>query len=137
MIDAEFADIPEKYKNIIPQTDHVLYAQPTPECTTGTRGRVAVMEAIKVDDEIEQLILEGADDAPIIEVARKNGYITMKEDAVMKALEHSIPFEETSALGGILLTADEPEPEPEGSTGASTVPPTVDNPEPEPPEVSV
>jgi hypothetical protein len=35
----------------------------------------------------------------------------MKEDAIMKALEHMIPFEEVSTLGGDMLISDEAEKE--------------------------
>jgi hypothetical protein len=35
----------------------------------------------------------------------------MKEDAIIKALEHSVPFEEVSTLGGDLLVSDEAEKE--------------------------
>jgi type IV pilus assembly protein PilB len=113
MIDVEFNNIPDNFKSIIPKADYVLYAEPTAECTSGTRGRVAVMEAIRINDQIEHLILGGADDARILEEARKIGYITMKEDAIIKALEHTIPFEEISTLGGALLASDEAEEEAE------------------------
>jgi type IV pilus assembly protein PilB len=109
MIDVEFNNIPDNFKSIIPKADYVLYAEPTAECTSGTRGRVAVMEAIRINDQIEHLILGGADDARILEEARKIGYITMKEEA----LEHTIPFEEISTLGGALLASDEAEEEAE------------------------
>ncbi len=111
MIDDEFIDLPQAYKGIIPQTDHVLFAEPTPECSSGTKGRVAVMEAITVNDEIEKLILESANEDAILKVARKNGFISMKEDAIIKALNHMIPFEEVSTLGGSMLMSDEAEKE--------------------------
>jgi hypothetical protein len=111
MIDEEFSGLPEKYHRVIPQSDYVLYAEPTPECSSGTKGRVAVMEAIPVDDEIERLILQGANEEDIYKVARKNGFISMKEDAIIKALEHTIPFEEISTLGGALLISEEAEEE--------------------------
>jgi hypothetical protein len=34
------------------------------------------------------------------EVARKKGFISMYEDALIKALRHEIPFEEVNGLGG-------------------------------------
>lgn len=111
MMDEEFADLPEKYRKSIPQSDHVLYAEPTAECSSGTKGRVAVMEAIPVNDEIERLILQGANEEDIYKVARQNGFISMKEDAIIKALEHTIPFEEISTLGGALLVSEEAEEE--------------------------
>jgi type IV pilus assembly protein PilB len=111
MLDAELKELPESYRASIPKVDHVLYAESTPECANGTRGRVAVMEAIEVNAEIEKLILNGGGEEAISSAARRNGFITMKEDAIIKALEHAIPFEEISALGGALLTSDEAEAE--------------------------
>ncbi len=110
-IQSEFADLPEEHRHIIPQSDHVLFVEPTPECSSGTKGRVAVMEAITINEEIEKLILENAQEEKIIEVARKSGFISMKEDAIIKALSHSIPFEEISTLGGAMLVSDESEQE--------------------------
>lgn len=111
LIDNEFTDLPDKYKSIVPKSDHVLFTQPTPECSSGTKGRVAVMEAITVTEEIEKLILKGADEELIRNTARKNGFISMKEDAIIKALNGVIPFEEVNTLGGALLTSEEAEEE--------------------------
>lgn len=111
MIEHEFSELPEEYRHKIPKTDHVLFAQPSPDCASGTRGRVAVMEAIEVNQDIEKLILDGANEDAFLEAARKNGFISMKEDAIIKALEHTIPFEEVSTLGGAMLVSDEAEKE--------------------------
>lgn len=111
LIDTEFADLPENYRKVIPQSDYVLFVEPTEACSSGTRGRVAVMEAITVNEEIEKLILNGADEEAIRNAARKNGFISMKEDSLIKALNHSIPFEEVSTLGGAMLASDEAEAE--------------------------
>ncbi len=117
MLDKEFADLPEEFRHLIPKTDHVLFAESTTECSSGTKGRVAVMEAITVNEEIEKLILEGGDETEILRAARKNGFISMQEDAIIKALEHTIPFEEVSTLGGAMLVSDEAEAEAEAITG--------------------
>ncbi len=111
MIDKEFEDLPGKYRKVIPKTENVLFAEPTAECSSGTRGRVAVMEAITVDADIEKHILEGADEEQIRNTARQKGFMSMKEDAIIKAMNHTIPFEEVSKLGGELLASDEAEEE--------------------------
>lgn len=111
LITHEFRELPEKYHSVIPKSDHVLFAQPTSSCASGTKGRVAVMEAIEVNAEIQNLILKGSSEDVIQEAARRNGFISMKEDAIIKVLEHSIPFEEINTLGGDLLVSDEAEKE--------------------------
>lgn len=126
MIDESFMDLPEKYRSLIPQDDEVLFAEPTPECTSGTKGRVAVMEAIEINEAIEKLILEEGDEEAMLKAARDNGFISMKEDGIMKALAHIIPFEEVSTLGGALLTSDEEEKELESIEKGEPIAP-VDN----------
>jgi type II secretory ATPase GspE/PulE/Tfp pilus assembly ATPase PilB-like protein len=58
---------------------------------------------LEVNEEIQELILRRGSEEELYTVARKNGFITMKEDAIFKALEHTIPFEEVNTLGGTLL----------------------------------
>ena len=65
------------------------------------------MEAAHINDEMEKLILKGATEEELYNAARKNGFISMKEDAIFKALDHTIPFEEVNTLGGELMVTDE------------------------------
>jgi type IV pilus assembly protein PilB len=106
MVDDTFSDLPETYRPRIPTVDHVLHAEGTPECPNGTRGRMAVMEVIEVNDELEQLILKGSSEEEMYKVVRKNGFMSMWEDAIIKAMRHEIPFEEVNMLGGALLEFD-------------------------------
>jgi type IV pilus assembly protein PilB len=106
MIDHEFKDLPDQVRSLIPQADHVLEAEPSDTCPSGTRGRVAVMEMLEVNDEIERLILKSASEEELYKAARNNGFMSMKEDAIFKALEHVIPFEEIHTLGNAILEAD-------------------------------
>jgi type IV pilus assembly protein PilB len=107
LVEHEFSDLPERYRGVIPKSDYVLFAEAAPGCASGTKGRVAVMEAIDMNQEIQNLILKNATEDEIKTVARKNGFISMKEDAIIKALEHAIPFEEVGGLSGDLLTDEE------------------------------
>jgi type II secretory ATPase GspE/PulE/Tfp pilus assembly ATPase PilB-like protein len=109
LIEHEFETSPAEYRISIPEDAYVLRAEPTAECSSGTRGRIAVMETVEITDEIEQLILSGGSEEEMFASARKHGFLSMKEDAIMKALEHSIPFEEVNTLGGALLALDEAE----------------------------
>ena len=114
MIDTELADLPEKYHSRIPKNRTVLHPESTPECATGMRGRVAIMEALEVDPGMQELILKNASEEEYYDHARKNGFMTLKEDAIIKALEHTIPLEEMSLFGTKVgsedLTDVEPEP---------------------------
>lgn len=99
MIDKEFRTLPAKYHERIPQSATMLRPEPSPGCTSGTKGRVAVMEAFEITDAIQELILKGGSEEEMFKVGRAHGFVTMKEDAIIKALNHVIPYEEVSAFG--------------------------------------
>ena len=98
MIDKQFLDLPEIYKKEIPTATEMLETESTPQCPNGTRGRVAVFEMFKMSSEIEQVILHNPEESEVYKIARKNGLITMKEDAIIKAMQKIIPFEEINQL---------------------------------------
>ena len=99
MIDKQFEDLPEQYRNRIPfDATEVLKIKPTPECPNGTKGREAVFEMFKMSREIEKIILENPIESAIYDTARKSGLITIKEDAIIKALQKKISFEEINTL---------------------------------------
>jgi type IV pilus assembly protein PilB len=98
LVDRQFADLPPEYKKEIPFTDTVLKVKPTPECPKGTRGRMAVFEMFNMSKEIEQAILKSPTETEIMKIARSKGMITMKEDAMIKAFQKIVPFEEVNKL---------------------------------------
>lgn len=106
MIENEFEDLPQKYRGVIPEMKSVLHPEASPGCATGTKGRVAVMETLEVTETIQQLILKGGSEEDIYKVARSNGFLSLKEDAIIKALQHVIPFEEINNFGTKVGTDD-------------------------------
>jgi len=99
MIEKQFADLPDMYKeSLLPDSQTVYSAKGTPNCPTGVRGRVAVMEVMKMNDAIEEIILNDPTESNIYTEVRKQGMVTMKEDALIKALKGVIPFEEVNTL---------------------------------------
>ncbi|HMO77921.1 MAG TPA: ATPase, T2SS/T4P/T4SS family [Candidatus Paceibacterota bacterium] len=99
MMDQSFNTLPQRYHNRIPKSRTMLRPEPVPGCATGLRGRVAVMEALEVNEEIQELILRNSSEEQMFQTARKNGFMTMKEDAIIKALDHVIPYEEMNTFG--------------------------------------
>ena len=57
------------------------------------------MEALEINTEIQELILRGGSEEEMFLAARKNGFMSMQEDAIIKALNHVIPYEEVSNFG--------------------------------------
>ncbi|MDE2188554.1 MAG: type II/IV secretion system protein, partial [Patescibacteria group bacterium] len=98
MIDHQFADLPPEFKKDIPFSDTVYTIAPTPDCPKGTRGRMAVFEMFKMDKDIENAILKEPTELYISSLLRKKGMLTMKEDALVKAFQKIIPFEEVNKL---------------------------------------
>lgn len=99
MIDQTFASLPEQYRSRIPTSRTFLHPEPSPGSTTGLKGRIAVMEVLEVNEAIQGMILKGAAEEEIFNEARKHGFMTMQEDAIIKTLEHKIPFEEMNNFG--------------------------------------
>lgn len=99
MFDREFETLPEKYHSRIPKYEHVYHPEPSPGCASGTKGRTAVMEILEVNSRIQDLILKNGSEEDIYNVARENGFMSMKENAIIKALNGVIPYEEVSVFG--------------------------------------
>ncbi|MDO8566857.1 MAG: GspE/PulE family protein [bacterium] len=105
-LDREFADLPDEYRKTIPPFKEFYHASPTAECPNGTRGRTAVFEILRMNKKLEDVVLKDPVDEKIRAVARSNGMLSMREDAIVKALNGEIPFEEINTLGGELFPED-------------------------------
>ncbi len=99
----QFADLPKEYRGRIPKFGHLYEAEPGPDCPNGTRGRLAVFEIMRMDKELEHVLLTTPVEEKVYAAARAKGMITLREDAIIKALNGEIPFEEVNALGGIVI----------------------------------
>jgi type IV pilus assembly protein PilB len=98
MIDETFKTLPERYKSRRPKGKTLMRPKPTTQSATGLKGRTAVSEVLEITNEIQELILKNGSEEQIFNVARKNGFVTMYEDAIVKALNHEIPVEEMNVF---------------------------------------
>jgi len=98
MIEKQFADLPEKFRKEIPFGKEFYEIMPTPECLNGTSGRIAVTEVFEMDKELESAVLKSATEPELYKVVRDRGMLTMKEDAIIKAFQRIVPFEEVNTL---------------------------------------
>ena len=98
MIDKQFADLPEEYRDQIPNAEEVLKIKATDECPSGIKGREAVFEMYEMDRDVEKVILNNPVESAIYDEVRKKGMITMKEDAMIKAMKKIVPWEEVNSL---------------------------------------
>ncbi|MDE1874789.1 MAG: type II/IV secretion system protein [Patescibacteria group bacterium] len=98
MIEKEFSDLPAQFKKEIQPSKTVLEPQPSQACPNGVRGRMAVAEVIETDKDLERAILANSADDALYKLVRSKGMITMKEDAMIKAFKHEIPWNEVNKL---------------------------------------
>jgi len=98
MVDKQFSDLPEKYLKELDFTDKFYSILPSSDCPTGMRGRLAVLEVMEMDKDIEEIILKNPTEIAITKLVREKGMLTMKEDAILKAMHREIPFEEVNML---------------------------------------
>lgn len=103
LIARDFADLPEKYRRELPSFTQFYHAGSTDECPNGTRGRTAVFEVLRMDKDLEKVVLKEPVEESVYAVARAGGMFTMRESAILKAAAGEIPFEEVNTLGGELL----------------------------------
>jgi type IV pilus assembly protein PilB len=93
-IEDEIKDLPEKFKKEIEIKDEMYETVSVPECPSGTRGRIAIFEMFKIGKEMQQIILKNPVDSAIYKIARVDGMLMMREDAMLKAMDGIIPYKE-------------------------------------------
>jgi type IV pilus assembly protein PilB len=74
----------------------IYHALGCKECNgRGIVGRVAIFEALKVTPELREIIAAGGlTEAKIVEEARRQGMMTLRQDGILKALDGLISIEE-------------------------------------------
>ena len=106
-IEKGFSDLPPEYRKQIPPLKTLYRAKATPDCPNGTRGRTAVFEILRMQPEIEKVVLTDPVEERVYAAPRAKGMFTMREDAIIKALAGLIPFTEVNTLGGALFADEE------------------------------
>ncbi len=65
---------------------------------TGYKGRTGIFEILFIDDDIKELTVRKAPSDQILKTAQKSGMHTMKEDAIIKALNGTIDLNEALSI---------------------------------------
>ena len=94
----EIAEIPEPTRKTIKIPSEIYAPFPSPKCPRGTEGRIAVFEAMKMTEELEQIILTNPAEPLIFKEARRQGMITMREDGIIKVLNGVISLESLESV---------------------------------------
>ncbi|MBP6860470.1 MAG: type II/IV secretion system protein [Candidatus Pacebacteria bacterium] len=100
LVDRVLASIMDK--TLIPEnTTHVWVPDPTTADQTGYRGRVGLYEAIFMDDKMATFLRDNPSASDIRKEAARQGYITMLQDGVLKALAGLTSLEEVLSVADI------------------------------------
>ena len=82
-------------KSLLPASlDMVWVPDPKSEEESGYRGRTGVHEAIFMDDELGNLLRENPSEGDIAKSVRRQGFLTMAQDGVLKALAGETSLDE-------------------------------------------
>ena len=74
-------------KSLLPEKIETVWEPaPTEDGETGYKGRVGLYEAIFMDDELANFLRDNPPENEIAKIAAKQGYLTMAQDGVLKAL---------------------------------------------------
>ena len=98
LIEKQFADLPPEFRKNVISPSVIYHPKSSPTCPGGTHGRMAVFEMYEVDRDLENLILKSPGENEVYTYVRSKGFITMKEDAMLKSFAGFIPFEEVGTL---------------------------------------
>jgi general secretion pathway protein E len=74
-------------KSLIPEKIETVW-EPAPanDEETGYRGRIGLYEAIFMDDELASFLRDNPPENEIAKLTAKQGYLTMAQDGILKAL---------------------------------------------------
>jgi type IV pilus assembly protein PilB len=97
LILAEIEKLPEGGKeNLkIPQNFKIYDAVGCDECHhVGFSGRIGIFEVLEMTKNLEEIILKEPSEAKLLEEARRQGMITMRQDGILKVLKGETTIEE-------------------------------------------
>lgn len=94
LIEKQFKDLDPKYLSKLNIPNKMYEIKPTKDSPTGLRGRIAIFEMFKIDRDIQELILKNPVEPELYKICRSKGMLTLKEDALMKALKGDIIMQE-------------------------------------------
>jgi len=98
--DAEIKETIKKMLDVnpklnLPYDGQILQAVGCDKCNgTGYQGRIAVVEVFEITDDLRTMIVEGRMVNEMYGKARESGFLSMKEDGLIKVLDGQTTLEE-------------------------------------------
>ncbi|BFT94265.1 MAG: type IV-A pilus assembly ATPase PilB [Minisyncoccus archaeiphilus] len=88
----------EKKQFNVPASPDQIYVYKPKGCAKcnmkGERGRVGIFEVLKMTPQLENIIIENPSENNLIEEAKRQGMISMRQDGILKALIGEVSIEE-------------------------------------------
>ena len=94
MLEKQFADLPAEFRSKLPVPNEMYEAVASPDCPSGTRGRMAIFEMFQIDKDIQRVILKNPVEEEMYKIARSKGMLSMREDAIIKCMQGTVPLQE-------------------------------------------
>ncbi|MBI2463320.1 MAG: type II/IV secretion system protein [Candidatus Spechtbacteria bacterium] len=103
IIDEEVAKLPQDVRETINIKKPIMIWR-APGCTqcgrTGYKGRIGVFEVLPISEEIKKIISEGTvQEWRVVEEARREGFVTLRQDGIIKALQGLVTIEDALQFG--------------------------------------
>lgn len=97
-IEKELAEIPVALKKMIKFPEKIYQGIPSAVCPQGAKGRTSVFEIIYRTPQLESIVLANPAEVEVMKEARRQGMLTMKEEALIKVFNGILGFEEVNKL---------------------------------------
>jgi type IV pilus assembly protein PilB len=98
MVKEQFGDLKPEFLANLPFKDSFHGNKSSEASRTGMEGRIAVFEMLEVDRDLEQGIVQKKSEQELYKIAREKGMISLREDAIIKSMNGSVPFRECMGL---------------------------------------
>lgn len=83
-------------KTLLPEKIETVWEPIVSDEATGYKGRIGLYEAIFMDDELAHFLRDNPPENEIAKLANKQGYLTMAQDGILKALAGVTSFSEVA-----------------------------------------
>ena len=96
VIEAEFSKLPEDMKAAVLkyQKPYKIFRPPKDSKDKGFKGRIALFEVLEMTRELENIINNDPSEGKIVDEARRQGLVTMRQDGIIKALDGVVSMED-------------------------------------------
>lgn len=95
IIDKEVAKLPEALRSSVKKPYKVFESPGCDKCKKrGVVGRTALFELFEMTPQLSDIISSGVTEAKILEEARRQGMVTLRQDGVLKALKGVVRIED-------------------------------------------